>query len=246
MNIIYFANFKYILTIMNNKYRDIDKNREIKTLIKRCISTERTLTLWQVDDYGQRIIWNSLIVTLDKDGDFFICKTVNTDPTNIYDLPSFTRPIYLAGLKTQDLCFKCSLLNYKTGRMKLSLPYLVKAIENREIPRRAIPFKENKRCTISTEGYLDKENIMDIRVVDISSDGLGTIFTVHHLAKLKVGKKINIKSIDGQEMSFLTGEVVYIKKMKAMIKGTPTDLYRCGIKLNNQISSKLLNDGLYF
>jgi hypothetical protein len=220
---------------MKYMYRDA-AYIEIPSFIENLRIDEKNLTLWQVLDSGTRVMRSVKIIHINMKKRFFVCKL--DDMMTPY-IPEPDKPFFLANVVDQDFCFKCDFAGTKNGKIKLKIPITAQFVEYREKPRIELTYASNKRCRISVNAYLDLVNEEEYRIIDISKNGLGLLLNASQLPRIKEGANVKLLDVDGVGNRGLEGVVRYIGRQNRPIKGSPVNLFRCGIEFSDEIKSFL-------
>ncbi|OIQ16819.1 MAG: hypothetical protein BM556_14250 [Bacteriovorax sp. MedPE-SWde] len=202
------------------------------------MNEEKNITLWQVLESGKRVVRSVKVIHLNLQKRFFVCRL--NDLKTPY-IPEFDKPFYVANVEDQDFCFKCELSGTKNGKIKLKIPITAQLVEHRQKPRLEVKYSSNKRCRVAVNAYLDLVNEEEYRIVDISRDGLGLVLNAGQLTRIKEGATVRLLDVDGVGNRKLEGLVKYIRKQKVKEKGSPVNLFRCGIKFDGEIKSFLFD-----
>lgn len=211
---------------------------EIPQFIENLRIDEKNITLWQVLSSGKRVVRSVKVIHINVKKRFFVCRL---DDITIPYIPEPDRPFYLANVDSQDFCLKCEFSGTKNGKIKLKIPITAQFVENREKPRVSVNYAANKRCRIAVNAYLDLVNEEEYRISDISRNGLGLLLNAGQLPRIKEGATVNLLDVDGVGNRKLEGIVRYIRRQSRPEKGSPVNLFRCGIEFNGEIKSFLFD-----
>lgn len=221
---------------MDKIYRDAGYI-EIPSFIENLRTQERNITLWQLLESGHRVIRSVKVIHINVKKRFFVCKL--DDLTTPYH-PSPEKPFYLANILDKDFALKCEYAGNKNGKIKLKIPITAQFVENREKPRVELAYSSNKRCRLAVNAYLDLVNEEEYRIVDISTHGMGLLLNSSQLARIKEGATLKLLEVDGVANTKTQGIVRYIRRQDKVTKGTPVNLFRCGVEFESEIKTFLL------
>jgi hypothetical protein len=220
---------------MNYKYRDAGYI-EIPSFIERLRLGEKNITLWQLLESGHRVIRSVKIIHINVKKRFFVCKL---DDLKTPYIPNPERPFYVANVQEKDFCIKCDFAGSKNGKIKLKIPITAQFVEYRSKPRVSLNYASNKRCRLAVNAYLDLVNEEDYRIIDISKTGIALLLNATQLTRIKEGAAVKLLDVDGVANMKTPGIVRYISKQSRAEKGSPVNLFRCGIEFEADIKSFL-------
>ncbi len=195
------------MTVALDNYRSSSEYREILRILQRATNLEENL-LWQSHALGKNIVPIQLLEI-----DFVAREVVVTIDADRYKVDA-DLPIYIK-LGYRTTVFKCSKYRQSHHTIHFPLPDLVKTLELRSIPRHTFKPTEDKyvsiRSTLRSNFTADAGNELNVRVFDISPQGLGLIVSESNRQFLKNNRILWVTSLQGLALEYpILAEVVYI------------------------------------
>lgn len=222
-----------MMTADLTKYRTSTEYREILRILQRATNLEENL-LWQSHVLGKNIIPIQLLEI-----DFVAREVVVTIDADRYRIDP-ELPIYIKlGYRTS--VFKANKCNQTHHTLHFPLPELVKTLELREFPR--VSFKPGEERYLSLKSSLksshaaDVGNELNVRVFDISQQGIGLIVSESNRQFLKNNRILWIISLQSLALEYpILAEVVYINtEVDSRYQSRRQKDLKVGLKLSGPI-----------
>ena len=224
------------------KLKPITDSKELLSCLKALKQERHEILIWQTNSSKNRIIQKGLITFLDGENNEMEIAPVDTDKPFQFDKQL---PLFFHGPK-RDLIFKQDKIKFLKTHLIMDLPQTARALDLREGAR----LKLDEDQEILSQVIINPSNInskkqTELRLFDISKEGLGLVFPVPFLKHIFDGEKIIIEKVG--EYTFeksLEGTIQYVTRIELSKSGNRLTYGKIGIKLDSSFPDKFYQNSI--